>query len=574
MWRRREWLAVALAAAVIRLAWPDLVSFTADEAIHGELAMSIANLDFSNVPVVGLPSVGIRNSALFMHLLGLASLPSRHPLAGLALVAGLNVGLVALTHRFVRERFGSRAAWWTTTFFLTAPWQVLYARNMWPPSCVGPLAFLVFYRVVQWLEGPRPALGLILPTALAQVVPQMHFSGFVVPAWLALMTFGIAARSGWRRGPALIGAWLVGLVIGTATWAPWIHWQHVSNRWADFPAVRRLLEPSRTPAETSKRSVSGQPTSTPARDSASAVDAAARIETGDRPANAWIAIAESLRMLALLSTGEEFRFWFGTEPESMPDLFPVWQQRAVHAAALLTLGISLIGLVALTLDRSRHRHLAPAALLWLILPIALLAVLRPRLVPHYVLITWPIPAILFGLGADRLAGRSPGFTSPPLPGAAPASATVSSWLQAGTVAALVALIALVHLTELDGWRRYLAAGRHPGTGHFQHSYRHRADVARSIVERYGNALDAYPAGFFSGQNPAYRPAVRHEGGRRGLQLRGEGANYIAWLIEPNDVRDLGIIADNLRRFRGVRVDQPEARWFVGPTEVLVFRVRR
>jgi hypothetical protein len=59
-----------------------------------------------------------------------------------------------------------------------------------------------------------------------------------------------------------------------------------------------------------------------------------------------------------------------------------------------------------------------------------------------------------------------------------------------------------------------------------------------------------------------------------LQLRGEGANYIAWLIEPNDVRDLGIIADNLRRFRGVRVDQPEARWFVGPTEVLVFRVRR
>ena len=51
-----------------------------------------------------------------------------------------------------------------------------------------------------------------IATALAQVAPQMHFSGFVVPAWVAVMTLWVALTSGWRRGVPVIAAWLGGNV--------------------------------------------------------------------------------------------------------------------------------------------------------------------------------------------------------------------------------------------------------------------------------------------------------------------------------------------------------------------------
>ena len=90
-WRKRR-LALAvllLMATGLRLWESDLVPVTADEGSHVGQAMFIAVAGLADWPLAGLPSLGVRNSALFIYLVTLAEMVWWHPLSGVVLVAGL-----------------------------------------------------------------------------------------------------------------------------------------------------------------------------------------------------------------------------------------------------------------------------------------------------------------------------------------------------------------------------------------------------------------------------------------------------------------------------------------------------
>lgn len=344
---------ILIAAAILRFLELDLVSITSDEGIHGLFAMNIAI--FRNWPLVGLPSVGIRNSAAFLYLLALPYAVARHPLAGVAFIAGLNVLSVGLAMRMTWRLFGPSAAVVSGLWFAFAPWMVLYARNMWPPSCVPLLAVLITGAGLRWLEegGSRRLFLLILAGFLA---PQIHFSAFVAPVWLAVV-FVV----GWRR--LRFPPVAAGILLGLATWGPWLYFQFVELGGEELGRL----------ANTAGGNLSGT----------------------------QVLVRSAQNFKHLLGAGG-FDYWFGVDPATQDDLFPRWLIKACVLGEWAAAAAAASAIVWAVIRRDRASRLLA---LWCVLPFAMLLLVRPAAHPHYVLVAFPVPYILVGAMLGRWIER-------------------------------------------------------------------------------------------------------------------------------------------------------------------------
>lgn len=456
-------VALTALAAAPRLLDPDLVSITPDEGIHGLFAMNVAIL--KDFPFVGLPSVGVRNSALFIYLLAIPYAVARHPLAGVVFVAGLNVAAVALAAGWARRQLGFFAALVSGALFATSPWMVLYARNMWPPSCLAIAVVAALTWGSDWLDSARPRL-LFRLVVLAFVFPQIHFSGVVGALWIAGIL--VLGRRGLKAGPLALGT-----LIGVATWAPWLYWQHAENRWTDFAAIRAAAEGKST----------------------------------------WLqALAGEGSYLFALATPSGFDYWFGAEAEArVLAAHPTVAQASRAASALL---IAILG-VAIVLAIARPRRATNLLLPWVALPLALLTLLRPAIHPQYVLIAYPAVFLLVGALAEAVVTRTG---------------------KAGAVAIAISLtaIATVNLAFLGVWREFVATTGPNNEGHFELSYRQRRATVESILADEPGRLVAL-AGEFSGQAPDYDFIYNFEQIRRGYTELVRDDDQLYWIDEePGD----------------------------------------
>lgn len=451
--------AILTIAAGVRLLWPDLVSITNDEGAHGIHAMNIAVLD--HWPWVGLPSVGIRNSAAFMYLLAIPYAVCWHPLAGVVFVALLNVVAVGLLMHLARVWFGPWSALWSGALAATAPWMVLYSRNMWPPSCLAIFSLMLLSWGLRWLEegGSRRLFGL---AAGALLLPAMHFSGLAGTVWV-----GIVLIQGARRIAVL--PLLAGLLAGSVIWAPWLYWQHFANHWADLDSITALSRGKLSPLD-------------------------ATLMAGN--------------CASQLVGADGFEYWFGTRPSDMPQFFP---RPVVSAALVAGWVLGALTLTSVLWALASRERAATLLAVWVLIPFALLALARPEVHPHYLLVAFPVPYLLVAAFLERVArGR------------------VGRWL----ISLAVVVIAGIHLAFLGGCYRLLEAEENRG-GHFELSYRQRKHVIDHL-------LDAVPdrrivlAGYFSGQAPAYDLIYHHERIRRGTIDRPEDNSRRFWVDERLD----------------------------------------
>lgn len=499
--------ALLLLAAVPRLLEIDLVSITADEGIHGLFAMNVAL--FRNPPIVGLPSVGIRNSALFIYLLSVPYFVVWQPLAGVVFVAGLNLVAVYLAYRLAREWFGAWAAIIATVLYATSPWAVLYARNMWPPSCVAVVALWVIRTALAWLERGA-ARHLLLLTLLAFVVPQVHFSGFSATLWVVAVL--AAGRKRLSEAPQR-NALLLGILLGIVSWLPWIYFQVAINNWIDVQQALRTAKGNSTAAITAIKAVT--------------------------------------YFAALLESGH-FDYWFGVAPADLPEYFQPPLLTACSAAGVMLIGAWCAALVwAVLPPADRIRRLLA---LWTVLPILLLLVVRPNMHPHYVLVAFPLPFVLIGAMAGRWIEQRP------RPLFAQCLAVV-----------IITAIGLVHLSFLVGWLRFLENGRTSGAGHFELSYRQRRSTVDSLFTAIPMVVEAGIGGFFTGQNPAYFLVYNYEQIRQRLYRRGIDKEHIFWIDEERGAELNPGAFEALREWDHFAPCTVVKHWRVGPSRVFLLR---
>jgi hypothetical protein len=483
-------------ACLLRLWDLSLISITADEGLHGLFARLVSQFDFERYPVVGLPSVGVRNSAFFIYLLAIPNFIVRHPLSGAALIALMQVAAIVMTYRFALRWFGRTTAIIASLLWTCSPWAVIYARNMWPPSALAPFVLLLLGAGCHWyMRVDRLSLGWTV--FLAMFIPQVHFSGFCAPVWaaiLVLLRVQTLTTKDWRT---IAGAFSLGL----AAWLPWIYWQHYENGWQDLVQIGT--------AASGKKEFSA------------------------------LALVQYFRDL-LHTSG--FGYWFRTPESELTEFFPRWL-----APARLVVGYAMEAAFFVSLFFAGRLPVGRLLILWTFLPIVLLLVLRPLVHPHYVFLAYPAPFLIIGVGARSMLNTG-------------ARKKVSGAVLTGVL--------VVFVSTLDGWRRYVAAGRLDGDDRYQLSYRQRVEAVRSAIDDSAG-IHVEIAGPFSGQQPAYMLPFAHEIERRSGGRWPKDVTRVYWMdelkvegVSERGLADLGGIWPYLKNIR------VERTWKVGPTRIL------
>ena len=209
-------LAAIAAGIALRLVWPGVIEFKADERWTFEQVQAI--LAGGAWPAFGMPtSMGPANPglsiwlfALIGQVFGAADPPALARAVQIVDSAAL-VAMAVVILRVVPEE--SRAPWlWALALYAVNPFAVLLERKIWPPSLVPPLMVLFF---LGWWRRDR-RWGAALWGAAGAAAAQLHLVAGLLSALVALATLRSDGRQ--VRWPA----WFAGSVLAGLPLVPWI----------------------------------------------------------------------------------------------------------------------------------------------------------------------------------------------------------------------------------------------------------------------------------------------------------------------------------------------------------------
>lgn len=204
-------------AALLRLGWPAITEFKADEARLLSLALDMA--EFKSFALRGIgSSVGLPNFAMSVWLFSIPLLFWKHPYAATLFVGLLNTLAVYVCYRLARRYWGMPAAWTAAFMFAVSPWAVIYSRKIWAQDLL-PLFVLgcVGAALAAFVDGRRWAL--LAHIVLLSVVIQIHLSGVALLPFTALLLIIF-----WRRSRAARGEIVLGIVFAGLLAAPFGIW--------------------------------------------------------------------------------------------------------------------------------------------------------------------------------------------------------------------------------------------------------------------------------------------------------------------------------------------------------------
>ncbi len=195
--KRLPVILIIITAALLRLGWPGLTEFKADEARMFSLALDMA--EFKSFPIRSLgSSVGIPNFPISVWLFAVPLFIWKHPYSATLFVAALNTVAVYVCYRLTRKYWGQTAALVAALFFAVSPWAVIYSRKIWAQDLL-PLFVLAYIgtALAAFVDKRRWALAAHL-VALACVV-QIHLSGLAFAPLTALWLIYFRRDVRWRE---------------------------------------------------------------------------------------------------------------------------------------------------------------------------------------------------------------------------------------------------------------------------------------------------------------------------------------------------------------------------------------
>jgi hypothetical protein len=345
-------------AAGVRLWRLDLVEFKADEA--GWLGLAEDAVRLGHVPLAGMrSSQGISAPPHFAYVLAPLVMISRQPEFATAAIALANVAAVGGVFWLALRGFGRLAAIVATALYALNPWSVFWARKIWQPDLMAPLAVLLFFALDQGIVQRRLRwAAAAVPIGVFATMVHLSFA-VLLPVLLAPVVVLARARRWWLLALAVA---LAGLVV-----APTLIYEQQVVGWQDYRDFRYFQ---------SQRSATN--------------------------------------LVGLGYAVELFSGWGARTLVNVPLQSFAWPA-LVNAAggleiALLVLAIVVACVQLLTGSKGAERIRLLGLLLWMGLPIVLTLRHNMLLYPHYYLLLLPAPCILIGSGVQHIA-RSPRWST-------------------------------------------------------------------------------------------------------------------------------------------------------------------
>ncbi len=242
MRNRRTLETIALAsvltfAAVLRLGWPGVNSFSFDEARVSLMALKMARGgEFARLGMQS--STGVPNFPAAVWLFALPYRLSADPLFATLFVGLLGTLAVVGVWWLARRAWGPWAGFSAALLFAASPFAVLYSRGIWSQDLLPPLAVLWAVAGVLGISREK-GLALALHVFLTGFTLQVHFAGLALLPATAWLMLRYRLWKQWRA--VLIGGALAAL----AAW-PFLH-----TIWCCAPGVQADLRRIwRQPAQT------------------------------------------------------------------------------------------------------------------------------------------------------------------------------------------------------------------------------------------------------------------------------------------------------------------------------------
>jgi 4-amino-4-deoxy-L-arabinose transferase-like glycosyltransferase len=191
---------VVLFAASLRLSRLDLVEFKFDEATTARSALAIAR--DAQLPALGMVSSrGPHNPPLMSYLLALPFGLSRDPRIAAAWTAGLGVVAVSLSYTIGRLYFGRRVGLVAALLFAASPWAVFHSRKIWAQNV--PAFTLLFVACLLAYAVRRRNWAIAGALACAGGLVGLHLGG--VAFFPILVVVAVLYRRDLRAFPVALG---------------------------------------------------------------------------------------------------------------------------------------------------------------------------------------------------------------------------------------------------------------------------------------------------------------------------------------------------------------------------------
>lgn len=214
--RRWEWLLVALIlllAAGLRLGWPGLTEFKADEARL--LTLSFEMVEERRLALRGISSsVGLPNFPVSVWLYALPLLLWPHVYAATLFTGLLNTLAAAGCYALVRRYWGVGAALTATLMLAVSPWAVIFSRKIWAQNLLPLLVLGWGAGALLALVDKRPKFLIPHFVCLALAV-QTHLAAVALLPATAVLLLIFRRRLDWRQ----VG---LGLGLAAATVIPFL----------------------------------------------------------------------------------------------------------------------------------------------------------------------------------------------------------------------------------------------------------------------------------------------------------------------------------------------------------------
>lgn len=207
--------AVLLLAALLRMGYPGLTEFKADEARLITLSWQMA--DLQTLPLRGISSsIGLPNFPASVWLYALPLLIWPHLYAPTLFTGLLNTAAIALCYAFVRRYWGQHAALCAALMFAVSPWAIIHSRKIWAQNLLPLFVMAWAFSVTLCFVEKRPR-WLIPTLALASIAFQIHLAA----ASLLIATAVLLLRF-WRQ---IHPRWLLtATTIALLTAAPFLYY--------------------------------------------------------------------------------------------------------------------------------------------------------------------------------------------------------------------------------------------------------------------------------------------------------------------------------------------------------------
>jgi len=188
--------AVLLVAAILRMGWPGMTEFKADEARL--LALALNMVEGQGLALRGIgSSVGFPNFPMSVWLYALPLLLWPHAYAATLFTGLMSTATVAACYWLTRRYWGVTAALTAALLLAVSPWAVIFSRKIWAQNLL-PLF------VMGWAIGAILAFGerrpkfLLLHLLCLAIALQIHLAAVALLPVTAVFLLLFRRRVAWR----------------------------------------------------------------------------------------------------------------------------------------------------------------------------------------------------------------------------------------------------------------------------------------------------------------------------------------------------------------------------------------